>query len=136
MTGTLLAGIFIGIVLGFVLYWIMERFLLGVGPTPQEKYLSEQLAATEAKVASLQADLDASAGSGDRVYVRADRLEKVNGIGKVYAQKLNEAGIYTFAQLAQETTARLKEIISPESWQTIEPEAWIAEASTLAADGG
>ena len=118
MTGTLLAGIFIGIVLGFLLYWIMERFLLGVGPTPQEKYLSEQLTAAQAKVGTLQADLEVAqsqGGSGAPVYVRADRLEKVNGIGKVYAQKLNEAGIFTFAQLAQETSARLKEIISPES---------------------
>ena len=64
----------------------------------------------------------------------ADRLQKVNGIGNVYAQKLNDAGIYTFAQLAGQSPARLTEIIAPESWQAIEPEAWIQEAASFAAD--
>lgn len=135
MTGTLLAGIFIGIVLGFLAYWILERFLINVGPTPQEAHLTQELASAEANVTSLKAQLaDAlsQVGESKEVYVQADRLQKVNGIGNVYAQKLNDAGIFTFAQLAKETAERLTEIVSPESWQSIEPDAWIAEAATLA----
>jgi predicted flap endonuclease-1-like 5' DNA nuclease len=62
-----------------------------------------------------------------------DSLEDINGIGIVFAKRLNEVGIYTFAQLAEQTPERLQEIIKPESWQKIEPEKWIVEARDLAA---
>jgi predicted flap endonuclease-1-like 5' DNA nuclease len=62
-----------------------------------------------------------------------DRLEDITGIGVVFARRLNEAGIYTFAQLAGQTPERLWKIIKPESWQKIEPEKWIAEAGEFAA---
>lgn len=62
-----------------------------------------------------------------------DRLEEIDGIGDVYAQRLNEAGIYTFEQLAQLAVDRIHEIISAEEWQKIEPESWIAQAKKLAA---
>jgi predicted flap endonuclease-1-like 5' DNA nuclease len=62
-----------------------------------------------------------------------DRLEDISGIGDVFARRLNEAGIYTFAQLADQMPDRLREIIKPESWQKIEPEKWIAEAREFAA---
>ena len=39
-----------------------------------------------------------------------DNLTKVKGIGKVYQQRLNEAGIYTFAQIAEADPAKLAEI--------------------------
>lgn len=136
MAGTLIAGIFIGLVLGFLLYWILERFLLGIGPTPKEAYLAEQLTAAEEKASALSTQLsEAQSHASQPQYIRADRLQKLNGIGNVYAQKLNDAGIFTFAQVAKETAERLAEIIQPESWQTIEPEAWIAEAANLAAEG-
>jgi predicted flap endonuclease-1-like 5' DNA nuclease len=62
-----------------------------------------------------------------------DQLEEIDGIGDVYAQRLNEAGIYTFEQLAQLSVDRIQEIISAEEWQKIEPESWIAQANKLAA---
>jgi predicted flap endonuclease-1-like 5' DNA nuclease len=68
-----------------------------------------------------------------RLMASPDSLEEINGIGIVFAKRLNEAGIYTFAQLAEQTQERLHEIIKPESWQKIEPEKWMAEARELAA---
>jgi predicted flap endonuclease-1-like 5' DNA nuclease len=57
-----------------------------------------------------------------------DRLEEINGIGPVFARRLNEAGIYTFAELAELTPERVHDIVHTEEWQKIEPEAWISEA--------
>ncbi|MCL4295638.1 MAG: DUF4332 domain-containing protein [Anaerolineae bacterium] len=68
-----------------------------------------------------------------RAMASPDKLEDITGIGVVFAQRLNEAGIYTFAQLAEQTPERLREIIKPESWQKIEPEKWLAEAREFAA---
>jgi predicted flap endonuclease-1-like 5' DNA nuclease len=68
-----------------------------------------------------------------RLMASPDSLEDINGIGIVFAKRLNEVGIYTFAQLAEQTPERLQEIIQPESWQKIEPEKWIVEARELAA---
>lgn len=62
-----------------------------------------------------------------------DQLEEIDGIGDIYAQRLNEAGIYSFEQLAQSSVDRIQEIISAEGWQKIEPESWIAQAKKLAA---
>ncbi len=66
---------------------------------------------------------------------RADDLVAINGIGEVYARKLNEAGITTFADLAAATPERLREILNPEEWQKFEPEAWMAEAAEFARRG-
>ena len=65
-----------------------------------------------------------------------DPLIDVNGIGPVYQQKLFDAGVFSFAQLAAMTPERLREIVSPQSWQEIEPELWIVEAREFAAQRG
>lgn len=67
--------------------------------------------------------------------VSPDDLVIINGIGEVYARKLNEAGIMTFAQLAETSPERIREICEPEPWQKIEPEAWAAEAAERAQRG-
>jgi predicted flap endonuclease-1-like 5' DNA nuclease len=63
---------------------------------------------------------------------RKDRLEEINGIGPVFARRFNEAGIYTFAELAELTPERVHEIVHTEEWQKIDPDAWIAEAKERA----
>lgn len=131
----MLAFLIAGMVLGVVLYWIFEQLLGGVGQNAAESGWAAKLAEAEATIGGLKQQLEAASAqaSTKEVYVVADRLQKVNGIGNVYAQKLNDAGIYTFAQLSEQSPARLTEIIAPESWQAIEPEAWIQEAASFAA---
>lgn len=135
----MLAFLIAGIVIGVILYWIFEQLLGGVGnkTTAAEGELVAKLAAAEGQIGDLQQRLSLaqSQGGTKEVYVMADRLQKVNGIGNVYAQKLNHAGIYTFGQLADESAERLVEIIAPETWQAIDPEAWIREAAAFAAGG-
>ena len=60
----------------------------------------------------------------------------INGIGPVYQQRLFDAGIYTFAELAAQSPARLRELVGAKSWQETEAEAWIAEARQFMQAGG
>jgi predicted flap endonuclease-1-like 5' DNA nuclease len=61
-----------------------------------------------------------------------DDLSKIKGIGEVTEQKLYEAGILNFTDLATTTVQRLQEIIQPEPWQKMDFAAWIEEARRLA----
>jgi predicted flap endonuclease-1-like 5' DNA nuclease len=61
-----------------------------------------------------------------------DPLIDINGIGPVYQQKLFDAGIYTFEQLAGMTPDQIAAIIQPEEWQNVDFHRWIAEAAQFA----
>ena len=65
-----------------------------------------------------------------------DPLEDINGIGTVFAKRLNGEGIYTFNDLATLAPQYIEEILKSEDWHNIEPEKWIAEARDLAQKGG
>lgn len=64
-----------------------------------------------------------------------DDLTVLNGIGKVFAQRLNEAGVNTFADLAKLSPDRLREITQAKDWQKIDPQAWIDQAKRRAEYG-
>ncbi len=66
-----------------------------------------------------------------------ERLEQIKGIGRVFAQKLNAAGIYTLADLATQTPERLREIIgASRTAGMIQPADWIQQAQQrLQAEG-
>jgi len=57
-----------------------------------------------------------------------DDLSQIEGIGEVFEQKLYQAGIMTFADLAARTPEELKAIIQPEEWQELDFAGWIAQA--------
>jgi len=57
-----------------------------------------------------------------------DDLSKIRGIGGVFEQKLYEAGIMTFADLAAATVAQLEAIIQPQDWQEVDFAGWMAQA--------
>lgn len=66
-----------------------------------------------------------------------DDLEVINGIGPVYAGRLQSAGIQTLVQLAELSPDQVREIIGPlRSGHMIEPEKWIAEARQLTSVDG
>jgi len=142
-------GIIIGLIAGWVIEWIIDWVFWrrddGQDPELQEKLrraqaeaeeLRTRLAESEAKLSdsnqtidSLRAQLDELAG---QVPQKENRLERVKGIGAVFAAKLKAAGIHTFAQLAEQSPQRIREIIQPEEWQKIDSEAWIAQAREMA----
>jgi predicted flap endonuclease-1-like 5' DNA nuclease len=58
-----------------------------------------------------------------------DNLKKIKGIGKVFEGRLNEAGIWTFADLVETEPERLREIVSSGRVENmIHPEEWIEQA--------
>ena len=60
-----------------------------------------------------------------------DDLTEISGIGRAFAQRLNEAGILTYQQLANLTADQVREVTRAAQWQG-DPTAWIAEAQVLA----
>lgn len=100
--------------------------------------LKEQLRVTNQELADLQAELQQATQQLDEEKSRqqtgpagdamiSDRLQSIRGVGPVYARRLHEAGVHTFAALAALTPERLKEITGASDWQG-QPERWIAEA--------
>ncbi|MGD8805435.1 MAG: helix-hairpin-helix domain-containing protein [Chloroflexota bacterium] len=60
----------------------------------------------------------------------SDALEEIKGIGPIFANRLNAAGILTFEQLAATPADELTRITGVTRW---DPADWIAEATELAA---
>lgn len=153
----ILVGIIIGWIIEWVIDWLFWRKPAGVSPEKlaeaeaENRRLQAQLAESQQRLAQLEAEHSQRPTLGERSMpsrsvhmpdldatiaqtrpVQKDRLEVIEGIGPVYARRLNEAGIFSFAQLAELSAARVREIIKPEEWQKIEPESWIAQAIALA----
>ena len=63
---------------------------------------------------------------------RVDDLRQIRGIGPTYAKRFNQAGVYSFADLAALTPEEARRIVQVKEWQKIEPEVWLAEAKRLA----
>lgn len=108
----------------------------------QQDQLTELQAATAAQSATLAtlqtapapSDLEQPAPSLPEVEPpEPDRLVVIKGIGPVYAKLLNDAGITTFAQLAQQTPEQLDEILgAEENSRMADVEDWIEQAQALA----
>lgn len=140
----------IGVILGWVVEWVIDWLFWRREEESADRAapsravdmdLQGKLAALEAEKASLAARLQEALNKQPEVIVKEvikevllerDRLQKINGIGDVFTRRFNDAGVYTFAQLAALTPQRAREIINPEEWQAIEPEKWIAEAKQFA----
>jgi hypothetical protein len=61
-----------------------------------------------------------------------DDLTQIQGIGPAYARRLNENGIFSFAQLAGLDPDELQEMTGVSRW---DPKMWIEQALALDADG-
>lgn len=91
----------------------------------ERSQLADALAAAKANLVELQSKLVAQPA----VQTVQDQLEAIKGIGRVFAQKLNTAGIYTFADLAAQTPERLREIIgTARAGSMVQPADWIEQA--------
>jgi len=58
-----------------------------------------------------------------------DELRAIKGIGPVFAKRLNEAGIVTFADVAAASADQLREVTHATA--VANPEEWIAEARSM-----
>lgn len=81
------------------------------------------------------ADLSAAVPTVESIAeVQADDLEIIEGIGPKIAAVLKEAGISTFAQLAEQEPSHLKEILEKAGLRLADPASW-PEQARLAAEG-
>lgn len=82
----------------------------------------------EAVVAPAAASLEAAAVPAET----PDDLELIRGIGPVIARKLNQAGIYTFEQLAEKTPADLRAMLGDVIQRLSDEDAIIEQARQFA----
>lgn len=61
-----------------------------------------------------------------------DKLQKIKGIGPVIEKKLNEAGVYTFEQLASKNTEYLREVLGEVIERLADEDAIIQQAQLFA----
>ena len=59
---------------------------------------------------------------------KRDNLQEIDGIGPVFAKRLYEAGIDSFAKLAQTSAERLREVVQLKPWQAADIEGWREQA--------
>ena len=91
--------------------------------------LQNRLEAKEAQLDALQARFD------EYVQTHPDDLTAIKGIGRIYQWKLRDGGINSYAQLAQTTPERIREILNVPAWRKIDPDSWIEQAKVLARRG-
>ena len=137
-------GLIVGLIVGWLLNWAIQPLVaqLGKGRTGSLVGLGDTLADIEVRLRAVE---NASAGESPRILTVSgesrvarvmvtdrDPLEEIRGIGPVFAERLNEAGVYTFEELADLTPPEIQEIIGAERWQELAPADWIREAASLA----
>ncbi len=65
--------------------------------------------------------------------VPADDLAQLEGIGRTYAERLQAAGIASFARLAEADAGQLAAIIQAPEWRQPDFESWISQARLVVA---
>ena len=78
--------------------------------------------------------IEAPAAAEPPVAEKPDDLRKIEGIGPKVAQHLNDAGIMSFAQLAQAEVERLREILvaAGPAYKGMDPQSWPEQADLAA----
>ena len=150
----------IGLILGWVIEWIIDwrfwrrevmnlreenqrlRRELG-GRTPEAAATKSRIGAATIRQAPPPAQHSVVAPSKAvredeslvAVEISSDDLTAIHGIGKSVASRLNEAGIFTFAELAAQTPDTLNQLAALADWEHADTATWIADArSRLAPD--
>ncbi len=61
-----------------------------------------------------------------------DRLEQINGVEPLFARRLNQSGILTYAEMAALSPAALQSTVAPDGPFNLPTEQWLAQARRLA----
>lgn len=131
MFGKLFMGLMLGAAVGWVL---LKRFQRPIGEGYGERHetdITDEIEITTALLPEEADELEQPVSVEPETTPQRDRLEVIKGIGPVFARRLNDAGIYTFADLAATSPEKLREFVAAKSWQAVEPEEWIQAAADL-----
>lgn len=90
---------------------------------------SESIPITDDRPAEAPLRAAASPQAPTAAKAAADDLTAIKGIGPVFAKRLNEAGIVTFADVAAASADQLREVTHATA--VANPEEWIAEARSM-----
>ncbi len=105
-----------GVLVGVVLYLLQQR--------------EQNIINVEYRIPRRPTEQPKRKAAAPRTTREKDRLETIHGIGAVYARRLNDAGVYTYAQLAALAPERAQEITRARG-ASADPKAWIREAGKL-----
>ena len=117
------------IIIGFVAGWFLKDSNWEEWMEKLKSYFEPQEASKKPIPLLEEKEIKAAPPKKDKVL--PDPLEKIKGIGPVIKTKLNESGVFTFAQLAALSPAALEEIVGAGIKRFTDEEAIIAEAKKL-----
>lgn len=119
---------------------LAEQIAQTIAAQAERSQLVQALTAAKANLDELQAKLATPPAQQTQSVTQPteqparDSLDTIKGIGRVFAQKLNAAGIYTFADLAAQTPESLHGIIgTTRAGNMFQPADWIAQAQQIVA---
>lgn len=115
----------LGLLIGWLIEWLIDFFYWRRRRVEQEPVYSHEAAVIRRTPSTAETkSLPASATPDD--------LKIIKGIGTVIERKLNEAGIYTFEQLGNLTTAQLRRILGATIERLSNEESILQQARDLA----
>jgi predicted flap endonuclease-1-like 5' DNA nuclease len=127
-------GLIAGLIIGWLIEWMIDwRFWRRdlYRSWTSERELREELERARQEIGALQAQLAQlswPAAEATDAIVQRDPLERIQGIDPIFAQRLHEAGIFTFSQLSASSPEQIIEYIQPAAIAPGDAEAWIVEA--------
>ena len=77
-------------------------------------------------------DTRETAANDATAIIMMDRFEHIEGIEPVFARRLNQAGILTYADLAAQSPGHVQALVLPDEPQDLQVRDWIAQARALA----
>ena len=118
----------LGLLLGWLIEWLIDYFYW------RRRYPEKE---TRAVTTAVQVDRNPApavpaVNPRPVVQARPDDLKIIKGIGTVIERKLNEAGIYTFEQLGNLTSADLRRILGNTIERLADEESLLQQARDLA----
>jgi predicted flap endonuclease-1-like 5' DNA nuclease len=116
----------IGLLLGWLIEWIIDWVYWRKKENAEVSELNSKLDDAQKENSALKEELE---NCGE---VRVDPLEKIKGIGPVIKRKLNEGGIFSFAQLGSLTAKDLEEIVGDEVKRLADEDELIRQAQEFA----
>ena len=110
----LVLGLLIGWLVEWVIDWVYWRSRMRAAAEDNAK-LAQENADLKGRISALETKANRKSQLSKTKPVRdkagMDNLQAIRGVGPVIAKRLNEAGIYTFEEMAQLTPEELEEIL-------------------------
>lgn len=108
----------LGLLIGWLVEWVIDWFYWRSRTRPlasENAELAQENARLKERIASLEVKVNKRSQLSKTKPIRdcagKDNLQAIRGIGPVISKRLNDAGIYTFEELAQLTPEELEEIL-------------------------